>query len=73
MAHAAERLSMPVENVATPEVIRRICWSPPQPVSAEAVASALRAHGCRDWQIDAVCDGLCQALLTTRAPEVTGE
>ena len=73
LADAAERLGMPVENVATPEVIRRICWSPPQPVTADAVAAELREQGCRDWQVEAVCEGLCQALLATRPPEVTGQ
>ena len=49
-AHA-EFLSMPTENLLTPEHLRRVCWLPPEPATAEEIARALRALGARRWQV----------------------
>jgi len=50
----AERLGLPVENLLTPEHLRRVAWAPPVPATAEAIADALVALGARAWQTD-VC------------------
>lgn len=50
-ARAAE-LSMPTENLLTPELLRRLAWSPPEPVTAASVADALTGLGARPWQIE---------------------
>lgn len=47
----AERLELPVENLLTPDHLRRIAWEPPAPLDAEHVAQALRALGAREWQL----------------------
>lgn len=49
-ARAAE-LSMPTENLLTPESLRRVAWQPPVEPTVDAVADALRAQGAREWQI----------------------
>lgn len=49
-AHA-EFLSIPTENLLTPEHLRRVSWEPPSSVTEEAVAEALASHGARDWQV----------------------
>jgi len=49
-AHA-EFLSMPTENLLTPEYLRRVCWQPPEPATAEAIGEQLRSLGARDWQV----------------------
>ena len=46
----AEELGLPVENLLTPETLRRAAWSPPDPPTAEAIAAAFRERGARDWQ-----------------------
>jgi ribonuclease D len=48
-AKAAE-LNLPVENLLTPDFVRRLAWRPPQPPSREAVDAALAASGARAWQ-----------------------
>lgn len=77
LAAVAEGLGMPVENVISPEAVRRLCWTPPDAVSADTVAGALRAQGARPWQIEATCACLCEALLhpspPADAPGVTGQ
>ena len=63
LAERAEALGMPVENVMTPDLVRRLCWEPPAEISAAAVAAELTAAGARSWQVDATVDSLVEALL----------
>jgi len=44
--------NIPIENVLSPDSIRRVLWSPPPDPTLESVAEALRALGARQWQID---------------------
>ena len=44
--------NIPIENVVSPDSIRRVLWSPPPDPTLESVAEALRALGARQWQID---------------------
>lgn len=46
----AERHELPVENLLTPEHLRRLAWRPPDPLTAETVDAALTAYGARPWQ-----------------------
>ena len=48
----AEELRMPVENLLTPDTLRRLAWSPPAVVDAASVGATLAAHGARPWQIE---------------------
>ncbi|WP_427868875.1 HRDC domain-containing protein [Leucobacter luti] len=47
----AERQGMPIENLLTPEHLRRVAWQPPQPATPEAIALRLKELGARDWQL----------------------
>jgi ribonuclease D len=57
--------SVPVENLLSPDLVRRIMWSPPEPREAATVAEALRAGGAREWQIEltlaVLADGVAAA------------
>ncbi len=64
----AERLNMPAENLITPDTVRRVCWEPPAPATAESVAAALTAHGARAWQVEQVTPVLVAALSSGTAP-----
>ena len=48
-AKAAE-LALPVENLLTPDYVRRLAWRPPRPVTAASVDAALVTSGARAWQ-----------------------
>ncbi|MFF4210273.1 HRDC domain-containing protein [Streptomyces sp. NPDC001796] len=61
----AEQLTMPQENLISPDTVRRLCWEPPKPVDAEAVASALAGYGARAWQVEQVTPVLVKALSVT--------
>ena len=59
--------NIPVENLITPEHIRRVCWAPPAgsttELSVAEVATALSNLGARPWQIELVAPALAKALL----------
>ena len=63
----AEENQIPVENLITPEHVRRVCWKPPvgatSTLSVSLVQSALSELGARQWQIDLVAPSLAAALL----------
>jgi len=48
----AEELVLPIENLMTPETIRRVLWSPPE--NPELLQAELRNFGARPWQIEIV-------------------
>ncbi|PAZ11341.1 ribonuclease D [Streptomyces sp. SA15] len=58
----AERLNMPQENLITPDTVRRVCWEPPNVVSAESVGAVLEGYGARPWQVGLVTSVLVAAL-----------
>jgi ribonuclease D len=51
-----------VENILSPDLVRRLMWTPPEPADAAAVADALRAGGAREWQIELTLDLLTEAV-----------
>ena len=63
--------SIPVENLISPESVRRICWSPPPGSTLKrdeaGVRSALASLGARPWQIHLVAGALADALLEREA------
>ncbi|CAB4562822.1 MAG: ribonuclease D [Actinobacteria bacterium] len=63
----SEENSIPVENLITPELVRRICWNPPQGstelLQVEAVEQSLLTLGARPWQVNLVGRALAEALL----------
>jgi len=60
---AAEALNLPVENLLTPETLRRVAWTPPVPIDLETVSSALLSLGARSWQVDATAQLIADAFV----------
>jgi ribonuclease D len=71
MHNLAELHGMPVENLLTPDYLRRLMWEPPatrDPASlAEAVRAQLAHLGARQWQVDLVAGALTGAILAADA------
>jgi ribonuclease D len=63
----AQENQIPLENLITPEHVRRVCWKPPigatTTLSVSEVEKALTELGARQWQIDLVAPALAAALL----------
>jgi ribonuclease D len=62
LAHRAEELHLPVENLLTPEHVRKLTWTPPTEVTHETIEAALVAAGARPWQREQTVDLLTAAL-----------
>ncbi|MCC2032151.1 ribonuclease D [Microbacterium allomyrinae] len=59
----AEELGMPTENLLTPELLRRLAWSPPEPVTAVSVGETLESLGARSWQIAQTAQLIADAFV----------
>lgn len=62
MSELSEKVVVPVENLLTPEILRRVLWTPPEQADAEAVDAALAEHGARPWQRELVTPLVVEAL-----------
>jgi ribonuclease D len=69
LAVTAEKLGLPVENLMTPDTIRRVLWTPPE--TAEALRQVLSDHNAREWQIEIVFPILETAIWNLAAKETT--
>lgn len=76
----AETHRLPVENLLTPDLVRRLCWTWPADLVAteehpadidrvhEHVARVLTAGGARGWQREHTIDPIATALRTATVP-----
>ncbi|GGF36907.1 3'-5' exonuclease [Marmoricola endophyticus] len=73
IAALGEDLSVPVENLMTPDVVRRTLWQPPSAGTEAdldaALAEQLAARDARPWQIALVGPILREAILRPAPPE----
>ena len=63
LATVSEERSIPLENLLTPETLRRVAWAPPADVTPDAVGEALAQHGARPWQVAATAQVIAQAFV----------
>jgi ribonuclease D len=73
MKALAEQHNLPVENLLTPDYVRRLMWEPPSADQfdgsvEEGVASRLTELGARPWQVELTCQVLAEAI---RSPGTT--
>lgn len=74
LAELSEEMSIPLENLLTPEHLRRLAWTPPEPADVASVSAALEELGARPWQIAATAQRIVQGFVdasqtTDPAPE----
>ncbi|WP_354566997.1 ribonuclease D [Glaciihabitans sp. UYNi722] len=64
--------NIPVENLLTPELLRRLAWTPPDPLDLSGVRDGLSDLGGRPWQVDAISqvilDAFVEASQTIESP-----
>lgn len=61
----SEERNVPIENLLTPDYMRRLLWTPPKVSDEElddAVATQLRELGAREWQIDLMAPLIAEAI-----------
>lgn len=67
----ADAWSIPLENVLTPDHLRRLAWRPPAEISPASIGAALESFGARPWQIDATAQLIADAFV--EAHQAPGE
>ena len=60
LSQLADDLGLPIENLITPEVVRKVLWTPPE--SPGELLNALAQLHARPWQIELVAPILEQAI-----------
>jgi ribonuclease D len=65
LAQISSQLAIPVENLMTPDVVRRALWHPPSEADLEQV---LAGHGARPWQIELVAPVIREAMTRVAEP-----
>ncbi|AMM22426.1 ribonuclease D [Frondihabitans sp. PAMC 28766] len=63
MQHMSEAMSIPVENLLTPDHLRRVAWDMPAVLDVEHIGAALRDAGAREWQIRVTAPAITQAFV----------
>jgi ribonuclease D len=76
MGALAEEHNLPVENVLTPDYLRRTLWAPPRVrepgALLDAVVEMLAGYGARSWQIGLTAPVLASAILDADAEAAAG-
>lgn len=62
LARFAEEHTIPIENVCSPDPLRRVVWTPPAEHTPEAFAASLATQGARPWQREIVAPMLAAAF-----------
>jgi ribonuclease D len=71
VAALSEERHVPIENLLTPDYLRRVLWSPPKVADAEledAVGQELLRLGARQWQVDLMAPLITEAILHPAEP-----
>lgn len=64
----AEKRKIPVENILTPALLRRVAWAPPSPFTLDTLRAALAEQGARPWQLDETVGTIFQAFVEANQP-----
>ena len=63
----SEELNVPLENLLTPDYMRRVLWTPPEPAEGQdmeaAVGAELSRLSARSWQIGLTAPLIADAIL----------
>jgi ribonuclease D len=72
LSSVSEERLVPVENLLTPDVVRRVLWTPPETREPAELTTALTEQltglGARPWQIELVGPILADAILNPTPP-----
>jgi ribonuclease D len=59
----SDERAIPLENLLTPDHLRRVAWEPPAPADAHGIGQALERLGARAWQIRATAQSISDAFV----------
>ena len=68
LAAYSEERAIPVENLVSPDPLRRVVWRPPSTPNEAGFLEALHGHGVRQWQAEVVAPMLARAFAAHPDP-----
>ncbi|MGO4300419.1 HRDC domain-containing protein [Leifsonia sp. RAF41] len=68
----SEERSIPLENLLTPDTLRRVAWNPPTEITPASIGEALSEHGARPWQVAATSQVIAQAFVESTQSDDEG-
>ncbi|MBG6057501.1 ribonuclease D [Cryobacterium sp. MP_M5] len=63
LAEISDEFAIPLENLVTPDYVRRMAWTPPERIDSESVGEALAVLGARAWQIELTAQRIADAFV----------
>jgi ribonuclease D len=74
VTEVSEAMEIPMENLLTPEMLRRVAWNVPDPLDGAGIAHALAELGARPWQLDVTAQLIADAFVEpAQTPEQPSE
>ena len=67
----ADAHAIPVENLLSPDSLRRLLWTPPAEATLESISETLRRLGARQWQIE-IAGPIVEAAINRPAAPAAG-
>ncbi len=65
----SEEKNVPLENLLTPDILRQVCFSPPDPATADSVRDVLLGFGARNWQAELTAESIAEAINRLDEPD----
>jgi ribonuclease D len=59
----SEEHAIPLENLLTPEFLRRLAWSPPLPIESYSIGAELQKLGARPWQVELTSQEIADSFV----------
>lgn len=65
----SEQHDLPLENLLTPDILRQLCFLPPEPADVHSVRRVLLDFGARGWQADLTAQAITDAISRLDEPD----
>jgi len=59
----SEEHAIPLENLLTPEFLRRLAWNPPLPLESDSIGASLAKLGARAWQVELTAQEIADSFV----------
>jgi ribonuclease D len=69
LSSISEQVNVPLENLLTPDFLRQICFTPPEPPTLENVRLSLLEFGARNWQVDLTAESITDSITRLDEPD----
>ena len=69
LSSISEQVNVPLENLLTPDFLRQICFTPPEPPTLENVRLSLLGFGARNWQVDITSESITDSITRLDEPD----